>query len=151
MIELPRVIANNIDQFSGRVWLLPKVLEWFDDNKERVLVLSGEPGSGKSMIAAWLAGMGPAPVDPRPRQQLDRIRSLIYAAHFCQTTHTNTDPRAVAESLARQLTTRIPQFGKALADSLADRVQIIASVGANAINSGANVSGLRIDYLDLRG
>ena len=31
---------------------------------ERIFLLTGGPGTGKSMILAWLAGYGPAPADP---------------------------------------------------------------------------------------
>jgi predicted ATPase len=36
------------------------LLEWWDDHKdERIFLLTGGPGTGKSMILAWLAGFGP--------------------------------------------------------------------------------------------
>lgn len=62
MIEVPKRIAENIDQFTGRAWLLPKLLEWCDERKKgRIFLLMGSPCTGKSMILAWLVGSGPEP------------------------------------------------------------------------------------------
>ena len=52
---LPKRVAENVGQFTGRAWLLPKILEWWDEGDERLFLLTGGPGTGKSMILAWLA------------------------------------------------------------------------------------------------
>ena len=59
--ELPKTIADNIKYFTGRTWLLPTLLKWFEQSDERLFILTGGPGTGKSMIMAWLAGAGPMP------------------------------------------------------------------------------------------
>jgi hypothetical protein len=51
---LPKPIAENIEHFTGRTWLLPTLLEWLEKSDERMFILSGEPGTGKSMNIAWL-------------------------------------------------------------------------------------------------
>jgi hypothetical protein len=40
-IELPRRVAENIDQFAGRACLLPKLLEWRHGSDERIFSLMG--------------------------------------------------------------------------------------------------------------
>jgi hypothetical protein len=87
---LPTKIEHYIGEFAGRAWLLPQILDWYENSSERFLLLTGDPGAGKSMVAAWLAGSGPLPEDPPPgsalpgsllfdgllpRQQLERLRS----------------------------------------------------------------------------
>ena len=59
--ELPKTIADNIKYFTGRTWLLPILLKWFEKSDQRMFILTGGPGTGKSMIMAWLAGRGPSP------------------------------------------------------------------------------------------
>jgi Mrp family chromosome partitioning ATPase len=56
--ELPKRITENIEQLTERTWLLPKIPEWWDHSDERIFLLSGGPGTGKSMVLAWLAGSG---------------------------------------------------------------------------------------------
>jgi hypothetical protein len=58
-IIVPKHVAENIDRFTGRTWLLPRILEWWDHSDERLLLMTGGPGTGKSMILAWLSDFGP--------------------------------------------------------------------------------------------
>src|SRR5215475_10175839 len=110
-IELPRRVAENMDRFTGRAWLLPKLLEWWDRRKdERIFVLTGGPGTGKSMILAWLAGFGPEPQEELAKEQLSRIRKVFKAAHFCQAASRNVTPQAFAENIANQLTVTVKGF-----------------------------------------
>ena len=111
-IDLPRRVAEN-NRFSGRSWLLPKVLDWWEQRNERLFVVTGGPGTGKSMILAWLAGHGPWPEDPTVRGQLASVRSVVKAVHFCQADSRNITPRAFAESIANQLST-VPRFADSL-------------------------------------
>lgn len=58
---LPEQISKYIDQFTGRAWLLPRILNCYENSIERMFLITGDPGTGKSMVAAWLAGSGPLP------------------------------------------------------------------------------------------
>src|SRR5438046_619326 len=108
MIELPRRIADHIDQFTGRAWLLPPILKWWDRSDAPLFLLTGDPGTGKSMITAWFAGFGPQPADAGARAGLARIRAAHKAVHFCQANTRNSSPRAFAESVADQLARSVP-------------------------------------------
>jgi hypothetical protein len=151
--ELPKRVAENINRFTGRAWLLPKLLAWWDhsdDDQKRMFLLTGEPGTGKSMILAWLAGYGPPPKDdPSAREQLARLRTLIKAAHFCQADGRNNSPQAFAESIANQLTRNVEGFGKALVATLADRVNIVGIAQASTAASGSSLTGVAIGRIDL--
>jgi hypothetical protein len=61
---LPREVTEHIVEFRGRGWLLPRLIEWWDRGDEQIFLLTGRPGTGKSMILARLAGLGPLPFDP---------------------------------------------------------------------------------------
>ena len=67
----PVAIAANIKYFTGRKWLLPRLLSWLEQSSDRVFLLTGGPGTGKSMVMAWLAGAGPIPTDPTAQSQLE--------------------------------------------------------------------------------
>lgn len=143
-LELPKSVAANIDRFTGRTWLLPTVLEWFEQTNDRLFILTGEPGTGKSMIAAWLAGSGPASADTQAAAQLEQIRAHVKAVHFCQARGGNTAPNAFAQSLAEQLTRSFPGFAQALAGTLADRVQLLVTQDVGRVESGRSVTGIAI-------
>jgi hypothetical protein len=53
MSALPMIISENIEHFTGRTRLLSTLLDWFEKTDERMFILTGEPGTGKSMIMAW--------------------------------------------------------------------------------------------------
>jgi hypothetical protein len=40
--------------FTGRTWVLNKIDHWLQEKDQRFLVIAGEPGVGKSAIAAHL-------------------------------------------------------------------------------------------------
>ncbi|HNI20137.1 MAG TPA: hypothetical protein PLS35_15545, partial [Nitrospira sp.] len=100
VIQVPKKVVDNIDQFHGREWLLPKVLEWWHKGKDRLFLLTGEPGTGKSMIIGWLGGFGNPPINVTPKAELAQVRTLIKAVHFCQAASRNVTPQAFADSMA---------------------------------------------------
>jgi hypothetical protein len=129
--------------------LLPELLRWLEQTDDRLFLLTGGPGSGKSMILAWLASFGPSPEDPTARAQLARVRELVKAAHFCQAASRNVAPKAFADSVANQLTETVPGFGDALTATLAERVQIVGVAHADTAALGANLTGNAIGRIDL--
>ncbi len=46
--------------FTGREWLLDKGDSWLKREGERFFILTGEPGTGKSIFMVWLSGAGPS-------------------------------------------------------------------------------------------
>ena len=63
-INLPTRVAENIDLFTGRAWLLPRLLDWWDKSDDRLFLLTGGPGTRKNMILAWRVGFGPKHEEP---------------------------------------------------------------------------------------
>lgn len=150
-IDLPKRIANNIDRFTGRAWLLPKILEWWDKSDERLFLLIGGLGTGKSMILAWLAGHGPVPAAAEAQRQLSALRAWVKAWHFCVAESGNPDPKVVAQHIADQLTRRVPGFGKALTATLADQVRIDSVLKDVTVQQGGSATGVYIGHLNLQG
>jgi tetratricopeptide (TPR) repeat protein len=151
MLKLPSTIEKNIGHFTGRAWLLPYLLKWFEQSDERLFILTGEPGTGKSMVAAWLAGAGPLPADAQSQTQLEQLRSWVKAAHFCIAASGSVAPKAFAQNVATQLTSNVQGFGDALAATLADMVQISVRQDIDQVTEGGSVTGVYIKWFDLGG
>jgi hypothetical protein len=149
-LELPRRVSENIERFTGRTWVLGPVVEWLKGS-DRIFILTGDPGTGKSMITAWLAGMGPIPSAPAMAAQLQDIRARVKAVHFCMASSGSTAPETFAKHMAEQLAASVNGYSAALAATLSDRVQIHGSVQAGAAEAGGQIIGVRIGQLDLAG
>jgi hypothetical protein len=146
--ELPPKLQDSVEEFIGRTWILSPITQWLKETTERLFLVTGKPGSGKSMISAWLGGAGPAPSQPGDAGSLAQIRSLVCAVHFCQATTSNS-PRAFAENVATQLAAKVDGFAGRVVSSVSDRAKVV-NLTAN-VNVGhaerTNVTGisLRLD------
>lgn len=150
--KLPIEVEQNIHHFTGRTWLLPRLVNWLKQTDERMLILTGEPGTGKSMTTAWLAGAGPLPAGTEARTQLEQIRSLAKAAHFCISgSGGSRSPGNFTETVANQLTENVPGFGDALSATLKNQVQISVTQQVATAEVGSHVTGIYIERLDLGG
>lgn len=149
--ELPKTIADNVKHFTGRIWLLPKLLDWFEQSDKRMFILTGSPGTGKSMIMAWLAGARPMPAEAEARRQLEQLCARVKAVHFCIADSGTTDPKEIARQIANQLTRNVQGFGKALAATMGDQVQISSEQYVGRVEKGGSVTGVYIANINLSG
>ena len=144
---LPERVGDNAHYFTGRAWLLPRVLDWLRRGEERVLLLAGGPGTGKSMIAAWLGGEGPLPDDGDDRARLQQVREQVAAVHFCQAGTGAAAPKALADNLARQLAAKVAPFADAVVDSLGARANVIRI--EQHVGEAQEVVGIQTQQLSL--
>ncbi len=102
--EIPPRLVSGSTRFTGRSWALEAVDAWLAE-RTSLLVLTGDPGTGKSALAAWLVGAGPPPARSETAEALSRLRVGWNVVHFCalQWERGSVDPRQFTESLARQL------------------------------------------------
>jgi hypothetical protein len=93
-IDFSGYIADRTRDFTGREWVFAEVDRWLaDPSGSSFFIITGEPGVGKSAIAA----------------RLTQVRKLA-AYHFCIARQSDTiDPLVFVRSLASQLA-KIPQF-----------------------------------------
>ncbi|MCP4331651.1 MAG: NACHT domain-containing protein [Gammaproteobacteria bacterium] len=119
--------------FTGREWLLEQIDTWaIDRHASQYLLLTGEPGVGKSAIAA----------------QIVRTRSDVAAFHFCVATRGGTiQPNNVLLSLAAQLVANVPGYAEALAATLRPlRLAINVEIDVDTVRDGY-VQGVVINKL----
>ncbi|MEA2972166.1 MAG: hypothetical protein QOG82_624 [Actinomycetota bacterium] len=132
-MRIPAVVGQRAAGLVGRVWALRQVAEWLDAGAERLFLLTGEPGAGKSVLAAWLAGAGPAPADQADGAALERVRGAWSAGCFCMTRGqdgADITPAWFVTSLVKQLSARHPAFADAFLRVNAPEL-IHQEVGAN--------------------
>ena len=95
-------------QEGTREWMFNKIDEWLDNKSSpnRVMVISGNAGMGKSVISAVVC---------KRMQQAGRLSG----SHFCE--HNNvrySKPQLMLQSLAVHLTQTLPEYKKALVEQL---------------------------------
>jgi hypothetical protein len=112
-------LAQRAADFIGRAWVLDEILDWIGNENERFLFCTGEPGSGKSALAAWLCGSGRVPPKIADAEKLDRIRRVWKGAHFCLASDlTTVNPSAFAQRLAKNLSDRYDEYAVAVLKNL---------------------------------
>ncbi|MBW4499642.1 MAG: hypothetical protein KME57_08750 [Scytonema hyalinum WJT4-NPBG1] len=67
-IAFDRDIERLTESFTDREWVFEEIDRWLQQDNERFFILTGEPGVGKSAIAA----------------RLTQIRNDVAAYHFCR-------------------------------------------------------------------
>jgi hypothetical protein len=111
--RVPLQLQDRARQLVGRQWVLEQVLDWLTDGSERYFLMTGEPGSGKSTIAAWLAM---PQLEWRTENPLELVRASWSARHFCMVRDGGTiDPRRFTQTIADQLASRHDEFALSVA------------------------------------
>ena len=109
-IDTLRDVRHHADRYieGTRLTIFAKVESWLDDRDslDRVMVISGNAGMGKSVISAVLC---------EKMQEAGRLAG----SHFCQHDRARyRNPKVMLQSLASQLCDFLPDYKKALAEKL---------------------------------
>ena len=131
-LEFGREIARLTEDFTGRGWLFDDIDSWLRNPGPRILLVTGEPGVGKSAVAARLV----------------QSRDDVVAHHFCVAGRASTvTPKTVLRSLAAQLSGSLPGYGLALANSInPSRLSIQVRIDAETM-TGGEIAGVVINHL----
>lgn len=119
--------------FIGREWLFDEIDHWIKHEDQRFFILTGEPGVGKSAIAAQL---------------IETRAANVVAHHFCIAGHNSTiRPETVLRSLAAQLGNALPNYGEALANTIKPtHLSVQVNINVDTMSSG-DITGVIINHL----
>jgi WD40 repeat protein len=151
VIDFTSYIADRSRNFTGREWIFKKVHDWLAKRDgPRFFLLTGEPGSGKTAIAAQLSLFSQGAISP-PEGLTRLAPGFLSAFHFCSARDRHwISPHVFAESLAIRLT-RFPTYAEALAEKSGDRqirIEVEQKLGEV---TGGQVDALVIKSLNLGG
>ena len=110
------LIAERTKDFTGREWLFAEIDGWLaDPDGPQFFIITGEPGIGKTAIAARLAQFSARRV--KPADSYTHIQEgFLSATHFCSARSGGyIAPESFAQSLGAQLAARYPAFATAIA------------------------------------
>ncbi len=132
VLDFGHEIDRLVEGFTGREWVFQAIDDWLRDRDERFLLLTGEPGIGKSALAA----------------RLTQVRDDVVAFNFCTAGRSaSSNPSAVIRSLAAQLGAHLPGYGIALANTVAPtHLTIEVNIDVESM-SGGQVTGVIINHL----
>jgi tetratricopeptide (TPR) repeat protein len=152
LLDFSGYIAERTRAFTGREWVFRAIDDWLADPQgPRFFLLTGEPGSGKTAIAARLGQFseGEAALSGALPQLTP---GFLSAVHFCSARDRRwIHPQVFAESLAMQLAARYPVYARALAERSGDRqIRIEVEQQVGEIREG-QVIGVVIKRLEVSG
>jgi WD40 repeat protein len=116
MFDFSGYITERIRDFTGREWLFATIDHWLTDrDAPQIFLLTGEPGIGKTAIAARLTQFSAGDAIP-PTDYGCVGDGFLSAVHFCSARNGGwISPDGFARSLSAQLAARYPAFADALA------------------------------------
>lgn len=132
-LDFGRDIERLTQDFTGREWVFREIDKWLESKDERFFILTGEPGVGKSAIAA----------------RLTQLREDIVAHHFCIAgRNATTTPGSVLRSLGAQLGEALPGYGKALANTIKpEHLTVNVDIKVEKM-TGGEITGVVINHLN---
>jgi tetratricopeptide (TPR) repeat protein len=142
-IDFSRYITDRTQNFTGREWVFQAINDWLaDPEAPRFFLITGEPGSGKSAIAARLHQFSLGEGFGLLNNTLTNIKpGFLSASYFCSARDNwSTDPRTFTESLASQLASNHPIYKEALAKKISSS-QIQINVNLENVQA-QNVTGV---------
>lgn len=136
VFDFSAYIVDRVDNFTGRTWVFQEIDRWLRrEDGERYFLVTGEPGRGKSAVAARLAQFSAGEVLQSPTCHCF-TPGFLRAVHFCRAAASDwVDPPDIFSILALQLT-NIDEFKRALKD-VGDRdINIDVQIQAGTVQPG---------------
>lgn len=100
-LDFSDYMARKRQGFVGRDWLFEEIDLWRFESEERALLITGDPGAGKSTIVAQLVHANP--------------NGQVIGYHCCQADELDTlRPSRFVQSLAAMIASRMPAYAQQL-------------------------------------
>ena len=129
--------------FAGRGWVFAR-LDQFFHGPPGVFLLLGEPGTGKTAVAAQLALAAAGRLTPAAAAAAPDRAVPVTAAYFCRAQQ--VDLLDVAQRLSDQLAEAVPGFAHARQATLLPEIHVgDVQVHTGDIAAGGSATGVRID------
>lgn len=130
-LDFSSYLAERTRDFTGRAWLFTTLDSWLaDPSAPRIFILTGEPGIGKTAIAAQLVRLSQSNKHP-PGSYMCVRPGFVSAYHFCVARQVETtDPLSFARSIASQLA-QIDGFAQELLAQHGNSVDVRIEVQRN--------------------
>ena len=136
-------VQERAAHFTGRGWVFAR-LDQFLHQPPGVFLLLGEPGTGKTAIAAQLALAAAGRLTPAAAAAAPHRAVPIAAAYFCRAGR--VDLLDIAQRLSDQLAEAVPGFAHARQATLLPEIHVgDVQVHTGDIAAGGSVTGVRID------
>jgi hypothetical protein len=143
LFDFTDYIEQRVEHFTGREWVFQDLDRWLKEpHSSHYYLLTGEPGSGKSAIAARLSQFSSGEI-AQPSTCQNLTPGFLHAVHLCSTAASDwVDPVYFARSVALQLA-RIGEFGRALLNvgNTVRNVSVQQEVGT--VEAGGTVIGVQ--------
>jgi WD40 repeat protein len=134
--------------FTGRGWVFAR-LDQFLHGPPGVFLLLGEPGTGKTAVAAQLALAAAGRLTPAAAGAAPRRAVPVAAAYFCRAGR--VDLLDAAQRLSDQLAEAVPGFAQARQATLVPEIHVgDVQVHTGDIAAGGSATGVHIDLSRLQ-
>ncbi len=114
-------VQDRAAYFTGRAWVFAR-LDQFLHGPPGVFLLLGEPGTGKTAVAAQLAVAAAGRLTPAAPGAAPRRVVPVAAAYFCRAGRVNL--LDAAQRLSDQLAEAVPGFARARQTTLAPEIHV---------------------------
>ncbi len=122
-------IDKHLQNYCPRKWLLNTTIDWLENRNERMLLIEGSPGTGKTAYSLWIATR--------------KLPERIHAWHLCQYNDAATRSLLTCvKSLTWYLASRLPYFYDSLEIS---KIEDLVQGGEE--NSGAMLKDIILGNL----
>jgi WD40 repeat protein len=149
VIDYTSFITDHTKDFTGREWVFAKIDAWLaDPSSERVYLLVGGPGTGKSAILARLTQFSIGQVSSNGFSRL--TPGFLSYYHFCQAQHDATlNPLRLVEALSKQLANHYQVFAEAIANAGSQEIKINAQQKIGRAADGSEIKNVVIESLSI--
>jgi len=115
VLDFSTYITDRTRDFTGRKWVFDEIDKWLaTPDAPHMLIITGEPGIGKTSIAAQLTRFSTGVKVPQTNYVYIGT-GFLSAFHFCSARNGGwISPDSFTRSLSTQLSFRYPAFAQAL-------------------------------------